>query len=484
MLLNGLMNNLDEIEKALAREDYSIYLEYVHHGRYIPSRHSDLVCQYLEKVERGEIRRLMIFMPPRHSKSMTVTETFPSWFIGRNPERRVIEVSYGDSLARKFGKANRNKIAEFGEELFGITLARDNNSVTNWDIEGHRGGMISVGIGGGITGQGADLLIIDDPIKNRKEADSETYREMLWSEWKDTLSTRLQPGGRVILILTRWHEDDLAGRLLKHEPDKWTVLSLPAVCESEDDPLGRKIGEALWPEYGFDEKWAEETKRSVGSRTWSALYQQRPSPAGGNIFNRHWWKFYVPDEETRIRLGLSKDVAVLPKLWDRQVQSWDCTFKDSQTSDYVVGQLWGKKQANFFLLDQVRDRMNLPETMKAIKHMTEKWPEARAKYVEDKANGPAVIQMLQNEISGLIAVNPEGGKEARANAVAPLVEAGNVYLPHPSFAPWVNDFIEEAASFPNGANDDQVDAMSQALIKLQGKKTNALDRYKRLLRGQ
>lgn len=125
MLLNGLMNNLDEIEKALAREDYSVYLEYVHHGRYIPSRHSDLVCQYLEKVERGEIRRLMIFMPPRHSKSMTVTETFPSWFIGRNPERRVIEVSYGDSLARKFGKANRNKIAEFGEELFGITLARD-----------------------------------------------------------------------------------------------------------------------------------------------------------------------------------------------------------------------------------------------------------------------------------------------------------------------------------------------------------------------
>jgi predicted phage terminase large subunit-like protein len=453
MLLNGLMNNLDEIEKALAREDYSVYLEYVHHGRYIPSRHSDLVCQYLEKVERGEIRRLMIFMPPRHSKSMTVTETFPSWFIGRNPERRVIEVSYGDSLARKFGKANRNKIAEFGEELFGITLARDNSSVTNWDIEGHRGGMISVGIGGGITGQGADLLIIDDPIKNRKEADSETYREMLWAEWKDTLSTRLQPGGRVILILTRWHEDDLAGRLLKHEPDKWTVLSLPAVCESEDDPLGRKIGEALWPEYGFDEKWAEETKRSVGSRTWSALYQQRPSPAEGSMFKRSWWKYY----------------RALPARFDEVIQSWDCAFKDNKDSDYVVGQVWGRIGANKYLIDQVRGQMDFPTTIQAIRNLSARYPSAYAKLIEDKANGTAVIQTLRNEIPGIIAVNPDGGKVARAASASADAEAGNIYLPAPEIAPWVHDFVEECASFPNGANDDQVDAFTQAMNRFNNK---------------
>lgn len=473
-----------EARKELARRLYREYVVFVHRGIYRHFRHTEYICERLQPIAEGESKRIIIELPPRHGKSMTVTETFPSYYIGKNPDKRVIVASYSDTLARKFGRLNKQKLDEYGQELFGVEISRINAANNNWSLAGYRGGMIATGIGGSITGEGADLLIIDDPFKNAEEANSPTIREKVWAEWEATLSTRLHKGGSVIVIMTRWHEDDLVGRLLERSPYKWERIRLPAIAEDEDDLLGREIGEPLCPELGFDEEWAENKKIEVGSRIWAALFQQRPSPAGGNIFNRHWWKFYVPDEETRIRLGLSKDVAVLPKLWDRQVQSWDCTFKDSQTSDYVVGQLWGKKQANFFLLDQVRDRMNLPETMKAIKHMTEKWPEARAKYVEDKANGPAVIQMLQNEISGLIAVNPEGGKEARANAVAPLVEAGNVYLPHPSFAPWVNDFIEEAASFPNGANDDQVDAMSQALIKLQGKKTNALDRYKRLLRGQ
>lgn len=377
---------------------------------------------------------------------MTISETFPSWFIGRNPSRRVICASYGESLAQRFGKLNRRKIEEFGQSVFGISLSREKSSMTDWDIEGYRGGMISVGIGGSITGQGADLLIIDDPIKNRKEANSETYRNMVWNEWQNTLLTRLHPGGAVIIILTRWHEDDLAGRLLSTEPDKWEVLSLPAEAE-EHDILGRKPGDPLWPEHGFDRAWIEDTKKAVGSQVWAALYQQRPAPAEGSILKRNWWQFYRQP----------------PQQFDEVLQSWDCSFKDADTSDYVVGQVWGRVGANKYLLDQVRGKMDLPATMQAIRTLSAKWPQARAKLIEDKANGPAVIQLLKKEIPGLIPVNPEGGKIVRASAVSPDIEAGNVYLPEPMIAPWVHDFIEECAAFPNGANDDQVDAMTQAL---------------------
>ncbi|KIL72702.1 phage terminase large subunit [Bacillus badius] len=454
-------------QQELARRSFRDYVVHVHRGNYTHFRHTEFICEHLEPVANGEQRFIMIEMPPRHGKSMTVTESFPSYFISKNPEKRVIAASYSDSLARKFGRLNRQKVEEYGRALFDVEISSVNAAQNNWGIQGKRGGMIATGIGGSITGEGADLLLIDDPFKNAEEANSNTIREKVWAEWESTLSTRLHKGGSVVVIMTRWHEDDIIGRLLERSPYTWQRLRLPAIAEDEDDALGREVGEPLCPELGFDEEWAENKKIEVGSRTWAALFQQRPSPAGGNIFNRHWWKFYMPED--------------LPRIWDKQAQSWDCTFKDSKTSDFVVGQVWGKKQANFYLLDQDRNRMNLPETLKAIRHMSEKWPDAKAKYVEDKANGPAVIQMLQDEISGLIAVNPEGGKEVRANAVSPLVEAGNVYLPHPSIAPWVNDFIEEATAFPNGKHDDMVDAATQALNKLQTAKSNPLDRYKRLM---
>ncbi|WP_100331280.1 phage terminase large subunit [Bacillus xiapuensis] len=451
----------------LARRSFRDYVVHVHRGNYTHFRHTEFICEYLEPIANGEQRFIMIEMPPRHGKSMTVTESFPSYFISKNPEKRVIAASYSDSLARKFGRLNRQKVEEYGKALFDVEISAVNAAQNNWGIQGKRGGMIATGIGGSITGEGADLLLIDDPFKNAEEANSNTIREKVWAEWESTLSTRLHKGGSVIVIMTRWYEDDIIGRLLERFPYTWQRLRLPAVAEDEDDALGREIEEPLCPELGFDEEWAENKKIEVGSRTWAALFQQRPSPAGGNIFNRHWWKFYMPED--------------LPRIWDKQAQFWDCTFKDSKSSDFVVGEVWGKKQANFYLLDMVRDRQNFPETMKAIRHLSEKWPEAKAKYVEDKANGPAVIQMLQDEISGLIAVNPEGGKEVRANAVSPLVEAGNVYLPHPSIAPWVNDFIEEATAFPNGKHDDMVDSATQALNKLQTAKSNPLDRYKRLM---
>jgi len=440
----------DELERELAKSKLSFFLEYESHGIWQSARHLELLCSKLEAVERGKIKRLMVFMPPRHGKSEVSTKKFPAWFLGRNPDKEVIISSYAADLAYDFSRIARNTLKEWGPVLWGVEIAKDNAGVERWGIEGTRGGLTAAGVGGPITGRGAHVAIIDDPFKNWEEAVSPTIRENVWNWYRSTLRTRLAPGGAIILIMTRWHEDDLAGRLLEEMKrgtgEDWEVLSLPAVAEDEKDALGREPGQVLWPER-FSEKEYEDTKKAVGSKLWASMYQQRPAPDEGGIFKRRWWKFYRQQ----------------PARFDEVIQSWDCTFKDAQSSDYVVGQVWGRLGADKYLLDQVRDRMDFPTTLQAIRTMTAKWPQARAKLVEDKANGPAVIATLKREISGLIAVEPEGGKVVRAQAVSPDVEAGNVYLPDPSVAPWIHDFIEETVAFPNGANDDQVDAMTQAL---------------------
>lgn len=439
-----------EFEKAWAKRRYIEYCKYVHEGVWIPGRHHALVCEALDKVIRGEIDRLMIWMPPQHGKSMCVTETFPSYYLGHYPDRHVIEASYNDDYARKFGRKNREKVTEYGRRLWDLTLSQVNFGQSNWDLGNHRGGMLSVGIGGAATGAGADLLIIDDPIKNREEADSATYRNKLWDEYTSTFRTRVHPGGAIIVVMTRWHEDDICGRLLNPEygePENWTILKLPGVCEDEDDLLGRQIGEPLWPEMGYDSAWLEKQKTAVGSYAFAGLYQQRPAPAEGGILKRAWFKFYE----------------VLPDNISRSVQSWDCTFKDAKSSDFVAGHVWAQAGPNYYLLDRVHDRMGIADTMQAIRTLTYKHPTAFGKLVEDKANGTAVIELLRKEISGLIPIDPQGGKVVRAQAIAPYAEAGNIYLPHPKIAPWVHDFLEECAAFPNAAHDDDVDAMTQAI---------------------
>lgn len=458
---NGLSSNLikavaEASKYELARRHYINYVELVHHGRWKRADHLNLVCNELEKVLTGQTKRLMIFMPPRHGKSMTVTKTFPSYFLGKFPNKRVIEVSYGDELAKEFGEANRTKVMEFGQRLFGIEVSTSQATKTNWNLAGYDGGMISAGIGGVITGKGADLLIIDDPIKNRQEAESETFRKHVIQEYQSSIRTRLHAGGAIIIILTRWHEADLAGWLLNPEngePEDWTILSLPAICDDpEHDLLHRPLGKALWPSGGYDEVWAAETKKAVGSYAWASLYMQTPSPSEGGMFKRSLWKFYK----------------IAPKKFTRVIQSWDCTFKDKKESDYVVGQVWGEIGADRYLLDQVRGQLSFTETVSAMRTLSAKWKIAIMKLVEDAANGPAVINYLKHEIPGLCPVQPEGGKVVRAQAFSPLAEAGNVYLPDPSIAPWVHDFIEEFAVFPNGAHDDQVDAATQANIYLNG----------------
>ncbi len=396
----------------------------------------------LERVTSGEIDRLMIFVPPRHGKSEMVTIRYPVWRLEREPGLRVIVGAYNQVLANKFSRKSR-RIAEAR-----FPLSPERQAVEDWETP-DGGGLRAVGVGSGITGQGGHLIVIDDPVKSRDEAESETYRERVWEWYKDDLYTRLEPGGAIVLIQTRWHEDDLAGRILASEDgSSWTVVSLPAEAE-EGDPLGRAAGEALCPER-YDLDALARIKIVLGSYSYEALYQQRPSPPQGGMLKRSWWRFY----------------RALPDHFEEAIQSWDMAFKDTAVSNYVVGQVWGRRGAEKYLLDQVRDRMDFPATVQAVKTLSAKWPKARAKLVEDKANGPAVIATLRRELSGLIAVEPEGGKVARVAAVSPEIEAGNIYLPDPSIAPWIHDFIEECAAFPNGANDDQVDAMSQALVRL------------------
>jgi predicted phage terminase large subunit-like protein len=409
------------------------------------------LCNALEAVERGELDRLMVFMPPRHGKSEVCSKKFPAWYLGRNPDKEIILSSYAADLAYDFSRIARDTLRERGTELWGVKVSSDSSAVGRWGIEGKRGGCVAAGVGGPITGRGAHVGIIDDPFKNAEEAASRTIRDKVWEWYRSTFRTRLAPGGAIVLVMTRWHEDDLAGRLIAEMQaggEQWVIIEMQAEAE-EGDPLGRAIGETLWPEHGFDKAWAEATKVAVGSYFWQALYQQRPSPPEGEMLKRGWWKYYK----------------AIPNDLQEIIQSWDMTFKDSDGSDYVTGGVWGRKGADKYLLDQVRGRMDFPATLAAVRALTAKWPRARAKLVEDKANGPAVIAMLKREIPGLIAVEPQGSKVARVAAVSPDVEAGNVYLPDPTIAPWVNDFVEECAAFPNGKHDDQVDQMSQALLR-------------------
>lgn len=461
-----MMDVIQETYLKQIQANYLYYCDYVHnHQRkpdnlaWYPSKFHKFLCrkaqEFVEKPTEKAFEILIINTPPQHGKSTTITETFPSWYLLRNPDRNVIQVSYGDDLSRKFGLRNLNKVREFGY-MFGCEVDGDKHSAMNFGIKGHRGGMKSAGYGAGITGNPADLIIIDDPVKNRQDADSEKKRETVWTEFVDSIESRISAHGKIILIMTRWHEDDLAGRLMDRYSDRVTVLNLPCEAE-EDDILGRKVGEALCPEIGKGNEWLKDFKKShmdeQGIRSWNALYQGRPTALEGNMLKREWWEFYDLKEYEKGELKL-----------DQVLISVDAAFKDESQNDYVSIQAWGKSGARFYLLDLVNKHLNFKATIGEIKRMALKHPKARLILIEDKANGPAIIQMLRDSMWGIVAVKPIGSKEARVNAVSMLIESGNVYVPKEKNFTW--EFIDQCASFPNGKHDDMVDAMSQALNRL------------------
>ncbi len=415
----------------------------------------------------GRTKRLMVTVPPQHGKSEFWSKYVPSWIIGNWPDTRVILTSYEGDFASTWGRKSRDLLEEYGPDTYGIRVRRDSSAASRWDIQGREGGMITAGVGGPITGKGGTIGIIDDPVKNAQEAQSETRQAHTWEWYKSTFRTRIRQGGAIILIMTRWDEKDLAGKLLedaKKTGEKWEVLNMPAIAE-ENDILGRQVGQALCPEL-YNQATLAELERTLGPYWWNALYIGRPSSKTGGIFARAWWRFYEPHD--------------LPQHFDQILQSWDCSFKDKADASRVSGTVWGRKGANKYLLDRVNDVMGITDTMRAIVRLSAKWPQARAKLVEDKANGTAVVELLRDEVPGLILVEPKGGKIVRAHATAPDVRAGNVLLPRQ--APWVEDYIQEHTSFPRGKHSDDVDSTSQAVIYMNtGRPMN--DSLKKILQG-
>lgn len=445
-----------ELRKELARRNFLDYCKYTipefkvgKFHNFMSSKIEDFLADKLLTENGDPVKILCLSMPVQHGKSVFLTQSLPSYYIGKNPTKKSIIISYGDDLARSFGRKNREKINEFGNGLFGIKFSKEQD--TDLEIAEYKGSIISRGVLAGITGQSADLILVDDPIKNRAEAESETYRNRIYDEFLSSIYTRLSAKGKIIIIMTRWHIDDLIGRIMNEMSDKAVYYNIPLEAE-ENDILGRKVGEALFPEIGKNEDWVASTKKvyisQEGQRAWLSLYQGQPVAIEGNLIKREYFRFY----------------SVLPSKFDEMLQSWDMTFKDSNGSDFVVGTVWGRKGPNKYLIDLVRARMDFVGSMSAVMEMSARYPEAYIKLIEDKANGTAIINVLSQKIEGIMPITPKESKLARLQAILPMLEAGNVYLP--ANAVWVEEFINECLQFPNGKNDDQVDSMSQALARM------------------
>ena len=420
----------------------------------------DTLDQFLRDVEAQKSPRLIICQPPRSGKSEIVSRRFPAYALGKNPDLQIIATSYSSDLVSRFNRDVQRIIDDdIYREIFPSTTLNGRNVKTDtrasyirtsdlFEVVGHKGSYRSTGVGGGITGQGADILIIDDPIKDRAEANSPTIREKLWDWYTSTAYTRLSPGGGVIVMATRWHTDDLIGRLIQKmqegSGDDFNVITYPAIAE-HDEPH-RKAGEALHPER-YDLEQLNAIRQTIGPQDWSALYQQRPVPEGGAVFKIDAFKRWNSTN--------------LPPTFDQILGSWDMTFKDSKSSDYVVGQVWGRKGVDLYLLDLFRGQWDFTKTLEMFALMTAKYPRTHRWLIEDKANGSAIISVLKKQIHGITPITPTESKLERAYAVTPLIEAGNVYIPES--ATWLANFEDELLNFPAGAHDDQVDSMTQAL---------------------
>jgi predicted phage terminase large subunit-like protein len=424
----------------------------------LPNWHFDCIAEHFEAVVRGQITDLVVNIPPRNAKSLLGSVLLPTWAWTQWPWLKWLFVSYAANLSTKHS-LDRRRIIEspWYESRWGgvVRLQPDQNKKNEYENTA-RGIMFSTSIGGSATGFGADIQVYDDPM-NPKIAESKAEREQAVEDFTLTFASRgNNKNARRILIEQRLHKDDVTGTVLRQ--GGWTHLSLPAIAEKKtiiEFPISKRrvtrdAGEVLHPDRQGPDELAK-LKTRLGSRGFGAQYQQNPAVEEAAYFKRDNWKRY--------ELAPAEMAKNMGEIWE----SWDLSFKGAKTSDYAVGLVIGARGPDFFILDIVRDQMSFSASCLAIESLSAKWPSAAAKLVEDKANGPAAIDELNKKVSGLIPIEPEGDKVARAAAISPYQEAGNVYLPDPKFCPKVNDFIEELADFPGGGNDDQVDAFSQGL---------------------
>ena len=453
---------------------------------FVPRAHlqhlSHQVRDAVERVEQGQSQQIVVEMPPRMGKSTLLSLHTPLWILRRHPEWKILTASYDGTLMGGWARTVRNTIEDRPD--LGIQMARDGGAGTSWQTR-EGGGIHSTSVRGPLTGRGAKVMLIDDPVKDFADAHSMTMRQGLWDWWLSTAQTRLEAPSLVIVVMTRWHEDDFVGRLLSREyegdPDTWQEISFPAIAE-DHDALGRQAGDPLYSPLLNEtraqalDRW-DKLRTGVGSYSWASLYQQRPAPAQGAIFDTGWWRYWTRDPDkaredgTIVHLDPATDLTGA-----RWVDSWDAAFKATDSSDYVVGQRWARQGPDRYLIAQQRDRMSFTQTIERMRAWAPDRPSAmnpqghlvHERLIEDAANGPAIIDTLREEIAGIKPVSPKTSKEARARAITPEIESGNVYLPHPSDPgnEWVQDLLSELRNFPHDVHDDQVDALTQALSNL------------------
>ncbi|CAB4149828.1 Archaeophage PsiM2, terminase large subunit [uncultured Caudovirales phage] len=425
-------------------------------SRYQPVRHHEVIAAALEEAEAGNMPRLIITMPPRHGKSELASRRFPAWFMGRDPYRQMIFATYNADFAQDFGRSVREIMRmPVYQQIFPGCKLRVGSAAAD-RIQTEEGGLaVFVGTGGSLTGRGADLLIIDDPIKDREEADSKSFRDKLWSWFSEVAMTRLMPGGRVVIIMTRWHEDDLIGRLTdpqnpcfnKEEAANWKVLALPAIAD-DDDPMGRQPGEALWPER-FPISSLDQIRR-LSPRGFSALYQGKPTPEDGDYFKREWIRTYAPDDlPQNLRIYAASDHAV-SMAQDADKTCLMCVGVDEQDNIWVLPDLWWRKAQTDAVCDGMLDLMkrNKPLLWWAEKgHIS-------------KAIGPFLRKRMQEEhiYCAIDEVTPAKDKQTRAQAIRGRMAMNKVFFPR--FAAWWPEALNELMKFPSARHDDFVDTIA------------------------
>ena len=417
--------------------------------------HQLFLYKALHRVTSGERKRLIITMPPRHGKSETVTIRYAAWRLERDPKLNIILGSYNQKLANRFSRRIRTIVEER------VPLAKDKRSADEWETK-VRGGVKAVGVGAGITGFGGSLVIIDDPVKNRAQAESRTMRDNVWDWFNGDIYTRLEPGASIILIQTRWHEDDLAGRLLKRSADGgevWEKVDLPALAES-GDPLGREIGDALWPER-YSKKDLAAIRQQQGTYSFSPLYQHQPVPSDGGLFKREWFQHIVSRPPHGLVWARGYDLAVSTKTTSDHTASFRCAFDRS---------------GNLYIADGFRRRIEYPEQRRYVidRVRTER---NTSHGIEKALHGQALVQDLRQDVKvrgrPIEAIRVDTDKITRALAWAGLAEDGKVILVQGT---WIDDFVDEICSFPYGSHDDQVDAVSLA-VRMLSRRKRAMHRF-------
>lgn len=430
-------------------------------------------------------RFVAVSIPQQQGKSEITSIAAPEWVLelhtlGVLPGGLVGLMSYEDSLAMSWSTKIRREIEAQPDKFF-TQLRKDSRAASYWETQSQpgkdSGGILAIGTAGAVQGRPLTLFGIDDPTKNFEQAMSPAHQDKIWNDWVSVFYGRLQPWTVVLVTMVRWAPDDFIGRLSSQDyegdPNDWRFIRIPYVCNSEDDSLGREIGEPLirpQADQTLDEAKAEavQIEKSISTYAWQCLWQQDPRDPEGTILPENKWRYWGGD--------LSKDARIeLPNDFDQIIMSWDMAFKDLKTSDWVVGSAWGRIDADYFLIDLVRGRWSFTETCTRVNNFAlnirYKYPKATAIVVEDKANGPAVIDQLRSRVGGLVEFDPSdyGSKLSRAWAIQPYLLGGNIYIPAESEKPWVRLYKKELGDFRGTGNetDDQVDCTTMGILYMQ-----------------